>query len=98
VQSKFIAIQAYKLKEVDIMANEATQIQDKLSRKASEYGDTINDKLKSAGVDTDKISYVAREQISDLQRLIGDELRQKPFRTIGIAAVIGLVAGLLSSR
>lgn len=65
---------------------------------AGEALTNINHKLKAVGVDTDVMKDAAKEQVSDLQKLIADELKARPLRTLGIAAGVGLLVGLLATR
>ncbi len=64
---------------------------------AAENG-SVTDKLKSVGVDTEVMANTAKEQASELQRLVNDEMRAHPMRTLGIAAAVGLFVGLLTAR
>jgi ElaB/YqjD/DUF883 family membrane-anchored ribosome-binding protein len=41
---------------------------------------------------------VAKEQATDLQRLIEQEIRERPLRALGLAAAVGLFVGFLSAR
>ncbi|MBN9061362.1 MAG: hypothetical protein BGP06_15510 [Rhizobiales bacterium 65-9] len=58
----------------------------------------IGEKLKTVGVDTDVMKDAAKEQASELQRLLVDELKRRPMRTLGVAAGVGFVLGLLATR
>ncbi len=71
---------------------------DDLSRSASEMAQNVSQKLKSVGVDTDVMVGAAKDQVSELQRLIGQELQHRPYRALGIAAAVGAFVGLLMSR
>jgi ElaB/YqjD/DUF883 family membrane-anchored ribosome-binding protein len=77
---------------------EAGEIEASLTRGAEELAATVSGRLRSAGVDTDKLVEVAREQATDLQQLIEDEIRERPLRALGVAAAIGLFVGFLSAR
>ncbi len=77
---------------------EAGEIEASLTRGAEELAATVSGTLRSAGVDTDKLVEVAREQATDLQQLIEDEIRERPLRALGLAAAIGLFVGFLSAR
>jgi ElaB/YqjD/DUF883 family membrane-anchored ribosome-binding protein len=78
--------------------SEADSIEASLTRGAEELAANVGEKLRSAGLDTDKIVDVAREQASELQRLIEDEIRDRPLRALGLAAAVGLFVGFLSAR
>lgn len=71
---------------------------DAVESAADEALTNISGKLKSVGVDTDVMKDAAKEQVSDLQKLIADELKARPLRTLGIAAGVGLLVGLLAAR
>ncbi len=77
---------------------EAGEIEASLTRGAEELAATVSGRLRSAGVDTDKLVEVAREQATDLQKLLEDEIRERPLRALGVAAAIGLFVGFLSAR
>lgn len=77
---------------------EAGAIEDSLTRGAEDLVATVNEKLRSVGVDTDRMADVAKEQATELQRLIEDEIRERPLRALGLAAAVGLFVGFLSAR
>jgi ElaB/YqjD/DUF883 family membrane-anchored ribosome-binding protein len=83
---------------VDTAQREAAELQDTVTRGAAKVADTVSTKLKAAGVDTDVMVSAAKEQATELQRLIAEELKSRPFRALGVAAAFGLIVGLLSSR
>lgn len=60
--------------------------------------DEVSDKLKSVGVDTDAMVGAAKEQASELQRILMDEMRARPMRALGVAAAVGLFVGLMTAR
>ena len=60
--------------------------------------DEVSDKLKSVGVDTDQMVDAAKEQVSELQRILMDEMRARPMRALGVAAAVGLFVGLMTAR
>ena len=49
---------------------EAGAIEESLTRGAEDLVATVGEKLRSVGVDTDRMADVAKEQASELQRLI----------------------------
>lgn len=55
-------------------------------------------KLKAAGIDTNVMAETAKGQASELQRLLAEELRTRPLRSLGIAAAVGLIVGLMTAR
>lgn len=60
--------------------------------------ETVTTRLKSVGVDTDQMVTAAKDQATELQRMLGEELRTHPMRTLGIAAAVGVFVGLLTAR
>ena len=60
--------------------------------------DEVSDKLKQVGVDTDVMVDAAKEQVSELQRILMDEMRARPMRALGVAAAVGLFVGLMTAR
>lgn len=77
---------------------QAGLLEDSLARGAEDIAATVSDRLRSVGVDTDKMVDVAKEQASELQQLIEDEIRERPLRALGLAAAVGLFVGYLSAR
>lgn len=69
-----------------------------LLRSAEELAATVSERLKAVGVDTDKLAVTAREQATDLQRLVVKEIQERPLRALGLAAAVGLFVGFLSAR
>lgn len=69
-----------------------------LLRSAEELAATVSERLKAVGVDTDKLAETAREQATDLQRLVVKEIQERPLRALGLAAAVGLFVGFLSAR
>lgn len=77
---------------------EARAIEDSVTRGAQNLAADVGQRLRSYGVDTDRVADVAREQVSDLQRMVEDEIRERPLRALGLAAAVGLFVGFLSAR
>ena len=77
---------------------QASALEDTLTRSAEDIAATVSERLRAVGVDTDKMVDVAKEQASELQRLIEDEIRERPLRALGLAAAVGLFVGFLSAR
>lgn len=78
--------------------HDASEFGETIARNASDIAENVSSKLKTVGVDTDVITNLAKEQASELQRMIGDELRAHPMRSLGIAAAVGVFVGLLTTR
>ena len=53
---------------------------------------------KSIGVDTEQMTEVASERVSELQELIMDEIRARPLRALGWAAAAGVVFGFWAAK
>ena len=64
--------------------------------KMSHYADALEDAAGDAELDA--LDEDADEPMSDLQRVLLDEIRARPFRAIGWAAAAGLALGLWVSR
>lgn len=77
---------------------DAENVEESLSRSAEDLAATVSDKLKAVGVDTDKMVDIAKEQATELQRLIVAEIQERPLRALGVAAAVGLFVGFLSAR
>lgn len=77
---------------------EARAVEDSVVRSAQGLAADVGERLRSVGVDTDRVADVAREQVSDLQRIVEDEIRERPLRALGLAAAVGLFVGFLSAR
>jgi len=77
---------------------QASALEDTLTRSAEDIAATVSERLRAVGVDTDKMVDIAKEQATELQQLIEDEIRERPLRALGIAAAVGLFVGFLSAR
>ena len=78
--------------------DEADEIEASVARGAEDLAATVSEKLKSVGVDTDRMVEIAREQAGDLEELIIREIRERPLRALSLAAAVGLFVGFLSAR
>lgn len=67
-------------------------------RTASDLASDLVRRLKDAGVDTDQLVIQAKDQATELQRAMLQEIRNRPMRALGVAAAAGLLIGLLSMR
>ena len=77
---------------------QASVLEETLTRSAEDIAATVSERLRAVGVDTDRMADVAKEQASELQKLIEDEIRERPLRALGLAAAVGLFVGYLSAR
>lgn len=73
-------------------------IEEKLGKRASRAADALSARLKAAGLDADSLGDTAREHAGALQDKLVTELRERPLRTLGLAAAIGVILGMWSSR
>lgn len=58
----------------------------------------ISGSLKAYGVDTNQMTEVAGERVSELQRLIMDEVKARPMRALGWAAAAGVIFGFWAAK
>lgn len=77
---------------------QASALEDTLARGAEDIAATVSERLRSVGVDADRMVDVAKEQASELQQMIEDEIRERPLRALGVAAMVGLFFGYISAR
>ncbi|SFJ19900.1 hypothetical protein SAMN05216304_105236 [Bosea sp. OK403] len=77
---------------------ETSELEASLTRSAEDLAATVTEKLRAVGVDTDRMADVAKEQVTDLQRIIAQEIQERPLRALGVAAAVGLFVGFLSAR
>ena len=83
---------------IGTVKRDAAAMEKSVLANASDVAAELTAKLKAAGVDTDQLMITARDQASDLQRRVVDEIRERPLRAIGFAALAGIVLGLMSTR
>ncbi len=82
----------------ETIKDEAQRAGRTLTTTASELAESASARLRSVGVDTEQMMDAARGQASELQRLLASEIRARPMRALGVAALVGLAFGLLTSR
>lgn len=80
------------------MRDETTELKAMASQSAAKVADTVSQGIKSAGEEADVILNAAGKQATALQKMLVEELRVHPLRSLGIAAAIGLLAGYISRR
>jgi ElaB/YqjD/DUF883 family membrane-anchored ribosome-binding protein len=85
-------------KQADRIRQDAAEAGARLAATAQEAAASVSERLRSVGVDTDVMADAAKEQASQLQQLIADELKTRPMRALGVAAAVGLVVGLMTAR
>jgi ElaB/YqjD/DUF883 family membrane-anchored ribosome-binding protein len=74
------------------------ELGESIANNAQQAVSTVSDRLKSVGVDPDILASVAKDQASNLQQFIAEELKTRPVRALGVAAAVGLVLGLMTTR
>lgn len=67
-------------------------------RSASDLLDSVNSRLRAAGVNPDALGDAARGQANEVQRYIEREIRHRPMRAVGMALALGAVVGFLTAR
>ena len=82
----------------DAAKREGNNLQESASHSASDIADLVISKLKGAGINTDNLIAQAKDHASNLQSSIESEIRARPLRTLGYAALAGIVFGLIASR
>jgi ElaB/YqjD/DUF883 family membrane-anchored ribosome-binding protein len=80
------------------MRENLSQVGASVTRSAQDAIGSVSKRMKDAGVDPDVMADAAKQKVSKLQEAIEDELRERPVRTLAIAAAVGLVVGLLTTR
>lgn len=83
---------------IDGVQRDAAAVSKVVQRSAADIAAEVTKKLREAGVDTDQIIVTAREQADQVQKRITDEIRDRPLRALGFAALAGVVLGLVTSR
>ena len=87
-----------KLSEVADDMTSAAELGSGIAAGAHNVADQAAQKLKSVGIDADDTIELAEKRVSDLQRMVSDEIRDRPFRALGWAAAAGFVLGIISAR
>ena len=82
----------------DSAMREGRNLQNSASHSASEIADIVIAKLKGAGLNTDNLIAQAKDHASNFQNSVESEIRARPLRTLGYAALAGIVFGLIASR
>ena len=82
----------------DSAVREGKNLQNSAAHSASEIADIVIAKLKGAGLNTDTLISQAKDHASNIQNSIESEIRARPLRTLGYAALAGIVFGLIASR
>ena len=83
---------------LDVVRDEALELKAMAAQGASDAANSVTKGIKLAEKEADIILDAAKQQAAALQKLMTEELRTHPLRSLGIAAAIGLVAGYMSNR
>jgi ElaB/YqjD/DUF883 family membrane-anchored ribosome-binding protein len=76
----------------------AAAAETRVAHEITDLAHTVSGKLKAVGIDTDAMADAAKGEASELQRILTDELKKHPTRTIGVAAALGVFIGLMLKR
>lgn len=77
---------------------DASQNQADDARQPDEAADGVAGTLRAVGLDTDRMSDVARAEIDRMSDNLLDEIIERPLRTLGIVAGIGFMLGWMAAR
>jgi ElaB/YqjD/DUF883 family membrane-anchored ribosome-binding protein len=97
-QERFRTVEGKAGDMAETLREDMAEMKDTVSRKATELVETAGAKLKAVGVDPEAMVATAKDKTHAVQKALQDELKAHPLRTIGIAAALGLVVGLLTRR
>jgi ElaB/YqjD/DUF883 family membrane-anchored ribosome-binding protein len=76
----------------------AAELEDRIVRGITDTAGTVSGKLKAVGIDTDVMADLAKNEASELQRLVTEQLKNHPARTLGLVAAFGIFVGLMTKR
>jgi ElaB/YqjD/DUF883 family membrane-anchored ribosome-binding protein len=76
----------------------AAALQNRVVRDVTDMADTVSGKLKAVAIDTDVMADLAKGEASELQRLVTEQLKNHPARTLGLVAALGVFVGLMTKR
>lgn len=79
-------------------ADRAAAVVEAATREANELRQTVEKKLREAGVDTDALALEAREKLTAFEKLAADEMARRPLRTLAIAVGVGALIGAIIAR
>jgi len=98
-------VQSSRDKMVDQFSSVLTEAEDMLKRAANETGDKAKDlrsqveaKLLNAKLRLQELQGQAMDRAKETARATDDYVHDNPWQAVGIAAVVGFVAGLLMNR
>jgi ElaB/YqjD/DUF883 family membrane-anchored ribosome-binding protein len=74
------------------------QAADRVARTTSDLADQVSGSLKSYGVDTDQVKAIAKDQVGQLQQALADTVRSRPLGALAVAAALGVVLGVMTTR
>lgn len=74
------------------------QVADRVARTTSDLADQVSTSLKSYEVDTDQMKAIAKDQAGQLQQALVDTVRSRPIAALAVAAALGVVLGVMTTR
>lgn len=87
-----------KLTEVAEDSLEANSMGGNMGAGAKDIAEQASQKLKVLGIDAEGVVEDAEERVGDLQEMLMEEIRERPFRALGWAAAAGFILGIISAR
>jgi ElaB/YqjD/DUF883 family membrane-anchored ribosome-binding protein len=72
----------------------ATPASSAIADAAADLAGATSAKLKTVGVDTEVMAGAAKKQATELQRLLVEEVANRPFQALALAAAVGFFYGL----
>lgn len=82
----------------DRLQREGASLQNSLANKASDLSDKVSTSLKNVGVDTDDVKAAMGDALDALGANIRQVVKNRPMGALAIAAGLGLLFGLMSTR
>ncbi len=76
----------------------ARNIGETITRNTAEIAGKVNSRLKEAAMDAEPLVKAAKDRTSDLGTALVDEIKRRPLQAVMVAALAGLVVGVLTSR
>lgn len=84
--------------DADRATKRAAEMVSEGREEARQAGSEIASNLKSVGIDTDRMTEAAGERVTELQRLVIEEVRAQPLRALAWAAAIGMIVGFWAAK
>lgn len=74
------------------------QAADRVAQTTTDLAGQVSGSLKSYGVDTDQMKAIAKDQMGQLQQALVDTVRSRPIGALAVAAALGVVLGVMTTR